>query len=119
MAYIKTNRNEPARELLNAIIQKNSDNALAWRYLGYCYLKLEDKDNAVASYIKAVQVDDTDWDAHRGLGVAYIFKGMNGDGTVDEQMKAKAIEQWNKSLKIKPDQPNADRLVKLIKGYSE
>ncbi len=55
----------------------------------------------------------------RGLGVAYIFKGMKEDGTVDEQMRTKAVEQWNMSLKLKPDQPNAERLVRLINGYSQ
>jgi hypothetical protein len=34
-------------------------------------------------------------------------------------MRAKAVEQWNMSLKLKLDQPNAERLVRLINGYSQ
>ena len=66
LAYIKTGQTDPATELLNSVIHLSPDNGLAWRYLGYCYLKLNDTDNALISYAKAVQINESDWDAHRG-----------------------------------------------------
>jgi hypothetical protein len=53
------------------------------------------------------------------LGVAYILKGTAEDGTIDETLKAKAVQHWRRSLDIKPDQHNSDRLFRLIRRYSE
>jgi len=37
----------------------------------------------------------------------------------DDSLKQKALQQWRRSLEIKPDQPNRDGLVRLIDLYSE
>jgi tetratricopeptide (TPR) repeat protein len=72
---------------------------------------------AIENYTRAIDVDDEDWDAHRGLGVAYIIDGKNADGSIDDFLKDMAIEHWRRSLQINPDQPRADRLRKLIAKY--
>lgn len=149
VCYLRTDRNEPAKELLTSVIQIQPDNNDAYKYLGYCYLKfynqavvsyksasntdsyntellasLKDKasemvDKSVESYSRAIEINDKDWDAHRGLGVAYILKGKSEDGSVDKTLKAKAVEHWRLSLDIKPDQPNHRGLLKLIRTYSK
>ena len=119
VAYLKTNRNEPAKELLESVVQIQPDNNTAYKHLGYCYLRLKDIDKSIANYSKAIEINDKDWDAHRGLGVAYILKGTGASGTVDEMLKAKAVRQWQRSLEIKPNQPNRESLVKYIQIFSE
>jgi tetratricopeptide (TPR) repeat protein len=119
VAYLRTNRNEPARDLLKSVVQIQPDNNKAYKHLGYCYLLLKDLDESIRSYKKAIDADDNDWDARRGLGVAYIMKGKREDGTVDERAKQDAIEQWRKSLEINPDQPRREKLLKLVEHYSK
>jgi tetratricopeptide (TPR) repeat protein len=101
------------------VIQIQPDNNIAYRHLGFCCLQLKDVNKSVESYSRAIEIDDKDWESYRGLGVAYILKGKNEDGTIDEALKAKAIQQWRLSLEIKPDQPNGKKLLKLIQYYSK
>ena len=145
VAYLKTNCNEPAKELLETVIQIQPKNNTAYQCLGYCYLRLYDQavksykaapaadgndlevrasaaeclEKSIESYSRAIEINDKDWQAHRGLGVAYALRGKNEDGTTDETLKLKAIEQWRLSLDIRPDQPHHKRLLKLIRRYSK
>jgi len=114
-AYLKMQRFELAKETLTSVIQRSPDNNTAYQYLGYCHLKLGDLDRAIESYYTAIELDDSDWEAHRGLGVAYMLRARAGR---DENLKARAVEQWRISLDIKPDQLNRDALVKMIDAYS-
>jgi tetratricopeptide (TPR) repeat protein len=119
VAYLRnnTNYNELARELLTSVIRIQPDNSPAYRYLGYCYLLLKDVDKSIASYEGAVEINDEDWEAHRGLGVACAMKASGDDG--DASLKAKAVEHWRRALEIKPDQPGRGKLLKLIETYSK
>jgi tetratricopeptide (TPR) repeat protein len=147
IAYLKTNRDEPARELLISAIELEPQNGVAHRHLAYAYLRLYEKyasqyrelvqqgttdtasvenlsnlsdemvQNAIDHYTRAVEINPEDWDAHRGLGVAYIIDGKQPDGSVDPFFKDMAIEHWRRSLQINPDQPRADRLRSLIARY--
>jgi tetratricopeptide (TPR) repeat protein len=101
------------------VIQIQPDNNTAYKHLGFCCLQLKDVDKSMESYSRAIEIDDKDWDSHRGLGVAYMVKGKNEDGTIDQILKDKAIQQWRLSLEIKPDQPNGERLLKMIEYYSK
>jgi tetratricopeptide (TPR) repeat protein len=143
--YLKTGREEAAKELLTSVVEIVPHSNRAFQYLGYCYVIFYDKlvnshrqlletepDNleelnrlktdaeeamsrAIANYERAIAIDEMDWQARRGLGVAYMLKGLNKN---DQQMKEKAIEQWGKCLQIKPDQPRRERLIKLMEKYS-
>jgi len=70
----------------------------------------------IESYGRALEIDDKNWEARRGLGVAYMLKALSDE---DQVLKAKAVEQWHLSLDIKPDQPRRERLLRLIRKYSE
>ncbi len=119
VAYMKTGRSSIAKELLSLVIQIQPDNNTAYKYLGFCCLQLKNIDESLASYSRAVEIDEKDWDSHRGLGVAYMLKGKNEDGSVDNTLKAKALQQWNLSLEINPNQPKSERLLRLIRYYSK
>jgi tetratricopeptide (TPR) repeat protein len=141
-AYLNSGRNEPARELLTSVIQMQPDNGLAYQYLGACYIQLRDqaikshkktgRDNtdnseieaqlaecvakSIESYKKAIEINDTDWVAHRGLGVAYMLDALEKK---DDELKKQAIAQWQLSLEINPEQDRAKSLRKLIRKYSK
>ncbi len=118
VAYLRNNvnYNEPARELLTSVIQIQPDNGPAHQYLGYCYLLLKDVDKSIASYGRAVEINNEDWEAHRGLGIAYAMKASDGQ---DPNLRAKAVEHWRRALEIKPDQSRREKLLRLIETYSK
>ena len=141
VVYLRTNRCEPAKEMLTSVIQIKPDNSAAYQYLGYCYLRLREQaieghkqelkadsnspsieitirahlNEAIQSYNKAIETNNKDWEAYRGLGVAYMLRALDNK---DDTLKAKAIEQWRASLDIKPDQPRRDKLLELMRKYS-
>ncbi len=111
-AYLRSGRYSAAKELLTDTIDMQPDNGIAHQYLGFAELKLKNTQTAIDSYKRAVEIDENDWMAHKGLGVAYMLMAMKDR---DETMQAKALEQWNISLQIKPDQP---KLKKLLERYT-
>ena len=119
VAYMKTERSSMAKDLLTSVIQIQPDNKTAYKYLGFCCLQLKDVNESVQSYTKAIEIDNKDWESHRGLGVAYMLQAKNEDGTIDDAMKEKAIHQWRLSLEINPNQPKNKKLLKLIRYYSK
>ena len=116
VAYLRTGRNEPAKELLTTVINSHPDNGAAYQYLGFYYLQIQDVNSAIESYDRAIEINNLDWEAYRGLGVAYMLNALKNN---DSKLKAKAVALWRKSLELKPDQPRRDRLIKLIEKYSK
>jgi tetratricopeptide (TPR) repeat protein len=112
--YLRTGRYTAAKELLTDTIAKDANNGMAHQYMGFVQLKLKETDLAIASYEKAVDINDKDWMAHKGLGVAYMVKSMKNNN--DEKLKVTAIEQWNISLQLKADQPE---LKKILNKYND
>ena len=111
-AYLRSGRYSSAKELLTDVIITDEENGMAHQYLGFAQLKLKDTQAAVESYKRAVKIDDNDWMAHKGLGVAYMLMSMK---TNDDSLQAMATEQWGISLQIKDDQP---KLKKLLAHYT-
>jgi tetratricopeptide (TPR) repeat protein len=111
-AYLRSGRYSAAKELLTDTIEMQPDNGIAYQYLGFAELKLKNTQTAVENYQQAVEIDENDWMAHKGLGVAYMLMSMQNR---DENLQAQALEQWNISLQIKPDQP---KLKKLLERYT-
>jgi hypothetical protein len=58
--------------------------------------------------LKAVDLDYTDWMAHKGLGVAYLLSYSQSE---DKSLLKKGIDQWKLSLKLNPDQPQLTRMI--------
>ena len=121
VCYLKNNDTQLARELLTSVIQNQPGNSAAHQYLGYCLLRLGEVDKAIESYGRAIAIDDRDWEAHRGMGVAYMMRAIdenNKDEVLKARLAVKAVEHWRKSLSIKPDQPNREKLLRYIANYS-
>lgn len=115
MAHMRGGRYGRARDVLLGMIQNHPDRPQAFRHLGYCFLKLGEADQAVAMYERAIALDDGDWEAHRGLGVACMIEFQRSG---DEAMRVAALRHWRRSLDIHPDQPRRDWLKKLIQEHA-
>jgi tetratricopeptide (TPR) repeat protein len=113
-AYLRSGRYSSAKELLTDAISMDPDGSMGYQYLGFAQLKLKETEEALESYRMAVQVDENDRMARKGLGVAYMLMSMKNQN--DEKMRALAVEQWNISLQIKSQQP---KLSQLVKQYSD
>ncbi len=113
VAYTKLEHFDSAEELLQDAIDIDPKSSTAFQYLGFVQLQLHNDDLSIAmeSYKKAVEVDEKDFMAHKGLGVVYMLKFMQG-GQKDEDIKQQAVVQWNESLTLKPDQADLKELIK-------
>lgn len=115
VAYLKAGRYDRARETLVSVSQRRPENGEVFRHLGYCLVKLGDIDQAMLMYQRSVDLDDKDWEAHRGLGVVLALKARQ---TGEARLEAEAVRHWRRSLVLKPDQPKRDVLEKLIREHS-
>lgn len=115
LAHIRSEQYERARDVLLDVIRAHPDRLQTFRHLGYCFLKLGEVDQAMAKYERAIVLDEGDWEAHRGLGVACMVKAQR---TGDETLQAAALRHWRRSLAIHPDQPRRDWLEKLIRDHA-
>jgi tetratricopeptide (TPR) repeat protein len=111
--YLRTGRYSAARELLTEVIRIDPSQGLAHQYMGFVRLKFKETDLAVESYETAVTINDKDWMAHKGLGVAYMLLSMKNN---NEKLKIQALEQWNISMQLKADQPE---LKKIMSKYND
>ncbi|MHC4949684.1 MAG: tetratricopeptide repeat protein [Planctomycetota bacterium] len=107
-AYLRSGRYSSSKELLNDVISTDPENSMAHQYLGFAQLRLKETVEAIQSYQRAVELNENDWMARKGLGVAYMLMSMKQN---DDRMQAMAVEQWNISLQIKPDQSKLRELV--------
>jgi tetratricopeptide (TPR) repeat protein len=116
LAYLRAGRYKSARGLLTSVVEMEPNNGNANYYLGHCCLKLDDTNSAIAAYMRAIQINDRDWRARKGLGAAYMSKAIAEN---DEPLKSTAVQQWRASLAIKPDQPGHQALLGLIRRHSK
>ncbi len=125
ISYTKMRRFAAAEELLTSAIELDPSDNIAFQYMGFVQLQLhkENLDMALASYFKAIELDENDWMAHKGLGVVYMLKSLKeakeakeDNPEAAEALKAKALAQWNTSLQVNPDQPE---LSNLMSKYNE
>lgn len=117
ISYTKMRRFAAAEELLSSAIELDPSDNVAFQYLGFIQLQLhkENLDMAIDSYFKAIELEENDWMAHKGLGVVYMLKSLKeakeDNSEVAEAFKAEALAQWNTSMQINPDQPELSNLL--------
>jgi tetratricopeptide (TPR) repeat protein len=114
-AYVRAGKFDQAKDTLMYVLRIEPKRAEALRDLGYCHVKLGSLDEAIALYRRAIELDERDWQAHNGLGVAYNLKA----GAGDRKFQAMALSEWRQSLAINPDQPKHQVLERLIRGSSD
>ncbi|UCD49079.1 MAG: tetratricopeptide repeat protein [Phycisphaerales bacterium] len=115
LAQSRNGEYDEARQVLVAVLRKWPGEAAAFRHLAYCLLKLGDTDGAIEMYENAIARDADSWQAHRGLGVAYMVKARQ---TRDDRFQGMALQHWRWALSLDPDQPRHDVLQRLIREHS-
>lgn len=115
VVYIKNGQFDQAEKTLLALVETQPTQTAVFRHLGYCLVNLGEPDRAIQMYEKALDIDADDWQAHRGLGVAYMVRAHQTD---DPQAQALALRHWRRALEINPDQPKREALERLIRERS-
>jgi len=76
-----------AISVFEAVVSKESTNALVWRYLGKCHQDNENDALAIASYLKCHELDPYDLEALLALGVSFT-NSLNSDSALNY------LRQW-------------------------
>ena len=107
--YIKLSRFEQARSVLENARQIVVSPAISER-LGLVYYKLHDYEKARASFEDALRQKPEYTQALNGLGVVAMTRSL-GSTPPDVDAAKQALDYWDKSLKIDPNQPAIQQLV--------
>jgi hypothetical protein len=105
---------DSAVALLEEFVLQNPQNFSGYLALTDIYYHLEDLENAAHSLEKAVQFNPTDFYARQQLGMIYLILGKQ---TLDDTYRLLAIEQWEKALKLFPQNTQLAVQLQRIRGY--
>lgn len=111
--YLRQERVKAALKAFQLAAKEDADAAAPHEQIGLCYVRLREFSEALKAYRTAVELNPESSTAYRGLGVVQMSRWL----THQEQdaLRQEALEAWNRSLELKPDQP---RLVKLVDKYT-
>ncbi len=128
-----------AEILLQETIKKNPENSLAYSYLGDIYLSKKKYDGALNLYNKATELDPTSAENYFRMGQVYYYKKI-GNLSVENFQKAllkdnklkiayyqiglaylvllrdkeKTIESWEQFLRAAPEDPQYDKIRRVL-----
>ena len=112
-AYMKQGRLKAAMKTFQQAVEEDPNSAGPWEKVGACQFYLRNFPDAMNAYGKAVALDSHSAVAHRGMGVVYMAQFVMDNTKAD--LRDKALEEWNLSLELLPDQ---DDLKRLVEKYS-
>ena len=81
---------EEAKKNFEAVLTKEMDDATSWFYLGSCYDKLNDLQNAKNAYLKVIQLRENYLDAYKSLCII-LMRLKEEDNAIIYAEKAKEI----------------------------
>lgn len=87
--YRKQKKFDRAQTTLDTVIAGDPNNSSAYALKGDVFLEANDRENAVASYRKAIELDRDNADAHFDLGVIYYNQGdyTNAEASYKEAVR--------------------------------
>lgn len=110
--YLKARRYENARQVLENAAALGPSPAVSER-LGLTYYKLGNLDKATDAYKDSLRQNPSYYQAMNGLGVMLMTQALRADPT-NVDLARQAVNEWQKSLEVHPDQPS---IVALVNRY--
>lgn len=111
-SHIRLGRYERAIAVLHNQLRREPL-AVAHERLGYCQFKLRRFEGALQSYHNAMTMDEKDPAALNGIGACLMTLYIHS-GRRDRDQRDEAIQSWQRSILLRPDQPN---IIDLIARY--
>jgi tetratricopeptide (TPR) repeat protein len=108
-AYMRQGRLKAAMRTFQQAGKEDPNGSGPWEKMGACYFYLRKFAEAQKAYQEALELDTNSAVAHRGMGVVYMSQFVLDNSKTD--LREKALEEWNLSLEIQPDQEDLKRLV--------
>lgn len=110
VTMMKQGRIANARKALERAVEIAPEDALAHERLGYCCLVDRSYDVALKHYNKAAAIDSRMAEAYAGRGAVRMALALQqADGAAN--LRDQAVDDWHRSLELKPDQPKIRKLV--------
>ena len=94
---------DEAKEVFEAVLNKDANNAQAHYYLGRCLFRLEDLDEAIAHGERAVELDDKNADYHFQLGRMYAEEARDASIFTAPFIAGNIKQQFQKTVELDPD----------------
>lgn len=101
--YLQSDKMEEAHDFVNKILAKEPNNSFTLYIKGFLYQNQQKYDEALESYIRAVELDSTNADAYSSMGFVYCLQAQNLSDNTDindadfESNKQKVKELYEKA----------------------
>lgn len=96
-------------------VVKSADSTLIRQRYGYALLQAGRPDDAAAQFNMAMKLNPRNYQAINGLGDVMLAK-YRQSSLLDEQKRTEAVQYWQRSLQLNPDQA---RVTALVKEYAK
>ena len=106
---VRQNRGKEAAAVLTAAVKKVNTPAVHKRLGDAWFLQRQD-DTALNEYDAALKLDGQYWPALNQVGLVLVRKYQAGM-TLNEDLRVQAVAVWEKSLALRPDQPQIRQWV--------
>jgi tetratricopeptide (TPR) repeat protein len=110
--YMRQGRLKQAVHTFELAGEELPNDPAPFEQIGACYFHMNQEDQALDAYRKAEAINTKSPGAHRGMGVIYMTQFLRDQA--QSALRDKALEEWNTSLELQPNQPD---LVKLVEKY--
>jgi tetratricopeptide (TPR) repeat protein len=116
LATCYTGQRQPqmAEQALRRAIMIDEKAAVAHRQLGYCLFLQRKFEEAEDEYRRSIELQ-ADAESHAGIGTVMMSRYIAQEPPRDESLRARAVQHWQRSLQLNPNQP---KLASLVARYA-
>ena len=106
------NNVEKAIDYFSKAIEKDADYSGAYFERGYCYDKMHQYTTAIADLTKAIEFNNK-WEIGSNLSLSYFYRARAYDAVQNEdednrkELLKKSLDDWNKSIELNKNEPQA------------
>ena len=113
--HLRQGKPHLAQQALQRALLINDTNPTIHRQLAYCLFLQKKYEPAEMHYRRAIELGK-DPQAHAGIGVVMMMRYLAQQEPRDMSLRNRAIQHWQRSLELEPNQP---KLIALVAKYAQ
>jgi tetratricopeptide (TPR) repeat protein len=113
-SLVDEGRTDSAVAMLEDFVSENPENFSGYSALAQLYFNLGELEKSALSLEGAIRFNPTDFLTHQQLGTVYLNLRRQ---TGDDNYKRLAIDQWERALRLFPQNTNLAAQLQRLKGY--